>query len=248
MTRRLGRRQSASQLFLELDAPTPPRPRTANELLARLRLLGLSGIDRCRLTRNRTVMVSFRGRELRVHEGYLDATIDIHRSIAAFVSAKSAAGRRTARAKILSHPVVRPASSRRPERMRPEDQQLAIRLRDAHRRYNTRHFGGELGDVRIRVSRRMRARLGHYMSASAGGESAEIVISRRHIKRHGWEEALHTLLHEMVHQWQDEHGHAIDHGGTFRQKACEIGITPSACRAVGPAPSEHVSRQAAREG
>jgi len=59
---------------------------------------------------------------------------------------------------------------------------------------------------------------------------AEIVVSRRHIRRHGWEEALHTLLHEMVHQWQDEQGFAIDHGSSFRAKAREVGITPSARR------------------
>jgi lambda repressor-like predicted transcriptional regulator len=38
----------------------------------------------------------------------------------------------------------------------------------------------------------------------------------------------------MVHQWQDEAGHAIDHGATFRQKAREVGITPSARRHVLP--------------
>ena len=38
------------------------------------------------------------------------------------------------------------------------------------------------------------------------GEPAEIAISRTHIRRHGWDEALHTLLHEMVHQWQAETG------------------------------------------
>ena len=59
-------------------------------------------------------------------------------------------------------------------------------------------------------------------------------IGREHIRRHGWEEALHTLLHEMVHQWQDEAGHPIDHGATFRRKAREVGITASARRHVVP--------------
>lgn len=30
------------------------------------------------------------------------------------------------------------------------------------------------------------------------------------------DEAKATLLHEMVHQWQDEHGFKIDHGETFK--------------------------------
>jgi hypothetical protein len=39
----------------------------------------------------------------------------------------------------------------------------------------------------------------------------------------------------MVHQWQDENGQAIDHGPTFRRKAREVGICPSAKRAPAPA-------------
>jgi len=59
-----GRRDPA-QLVLELDAG---QLRTADDLLARLRSLGLKRIATCRLTRNANVMVSWRGAELRVHE------------------------------------------------------------------------------------------------------------------------------------------------------------------------------------
>ena len=78
----------------------------------------------------------------------------------------------------------------------------------------------------------MRARLGHYTAATKTGDPPEIAISRRHLRNHGWDEALHTLLHEMVHQWQDERGLAIDHGPTFRRKAREVGISPFARRTV----------------
>ena len=60
--------------------------------------------------------------------------------------------------------------------------------------------------------------------------TTEIAISFRHFRRHGWDEALHTLLHEMVHQWQDETGRPIDHGRDFRRKAREVGVTPAAKR------------------
>jgi hypothetical protein len=60
----------------------------------------------------------------------------------------------------------------------------------------------------------------------------EIAISYRHLRRHGWTEALHTLLHEMVHQWQDETGHPLDHGRDFRRKAREVGIVPAAKRGI----------------
>ena len=233
MLRSLGRlfTRPATQLELGFVARAP---RDAAELLDRLRGLGLDGIDRCRLTRNRAVMVSYRGRELRVHEGYLSAPPEVMAAIATFVSGRTASARRHARQKILAYPVARPQRTRRPDAPHPDDAPLMRRLTEWHRRFNERHFGGSLKPITVRVSRRMRARLGHYMSATPSGESSEIVVSRRHIRRHGWDEALHTLLHEMLHQWQDESGHPIDHGRVFRAKAREVGVVPSARRTVTP--------------
>ena len=158
MLRSLGRlfTRPHAQLDLPLDGP----PRDAAELLERLRALGLTGVDRCRLTRNRAVMVSYRGRELRVHEGYLTAPVDVLAAIATFVSGRTAASRRSARQRILAYPVARPARMRRPDAPHPDDAQLMRRLTDWHRRYNERHFGGALKPIAVRVSRRMRARLG----------------------------------------------------------------------------------------
>lgn len=220
--------------------PTERRRRTALEsarLFERLTALGLRGIDKLRLTRNRTVMVSFSQGELRVHEGYLDAPPDVLKAIVGFVCGRTRAERARARAAILAHQIQRPASAgapRRRELERPEDAPIIGQLRRFHAHYNRVYFGGRLKAVPIRLSGRMRTRLGHYTAATPTGEPAEIVIGREHIRRHGWEEALHTLLHEMVHQWQDEAGHAIDHGASFRKKAKEVGITPSARRHVLP--------------
>jgi len=83
----------------------------------------------------------------------------------------------------------------------------------------------------IRVSRRMKRKLGHYSLASAEA-SADIAIARRHIRRDSWDDVIHTLLHEMVHQWQAENGMAIDHGREFRRKAREVGVEPTARRVV----------------
>jgi hypothetical protein len=113
--------------------------------------------------------------------------------------------------------------------MHPEDEPMASRLTAWHGEYNTDHFGGRLRAIRVRLSRRMKSRLGHY-TAATNDTPAEIAISRRHLRRHGWAEALHTLLHEMVHQWQDEAGLPIDHGPAFRNKAREVGIEPRASR------------------
>jgi hypothetical protein len=230
--RRAALRGDPFQLQLEFDAP----PRTAEQLLHRLRTLGLKGITRCRLTANHAVMVSFSGTELRVHRGYLDAPGEVLRAIVRFVCGRTRGERRQAQRVILGYPVhasSRPPA-RRPVRARPEDTTLVGELELWHREYNERYFGGRLARIAIRISGRMRTRLGQYTAASPYGEPAEIAISRAHIRRHGWAEALHTLLHEMVHQWQAENGHEIDHGPMFRAKAIEVGVAPHARRELRP--------------
>jgi len=226
LTRYWPRRVDPSQLALELEAP----PRGGDELLERLRQLGMTRIRRCRLTRNRNVMVSFRGEELRVHEGYLTAPVTVHRAIVTFVEGKSRRDRHAAQRIIVGYTIaVTPTGPPRKERMRPEDEPAAQLLAEHHAALNTERFGGTLKPVAVRVSRRMRNRLGHYTAATPSTD-AEIAISWRHLRRHGWEEALETLLHEMVHQWQDETGHPIDHGPIFRRKAREVGVAPRAKR------------------
>jgi hypothetical protein len=222
-----GRRvaRDVAQLGLPLDTP----PRTAEELLDRLRALGLSGIDTCRLTGNRAVLVSFRGSSLRVHEGYLTATEPVLRAVVDFVRARTRTARRDAGNRLAEHPVLHAPRVPAAHRTHADDAGMAARLAEWHAQYNAELFGGELRAVAIHVSRRMRTRLGHY-AASLEDADPEIVISRRHIRRHGWEEARHTLLHEMVHQWQDEGGLRIDHGRTFRRKCRELGISPRATR------------------
>jgi hypothetical protein len=201
----------------------------AARFLEELRRLGLSGIERCRLTSNRTVMVSFRGRDLRVHRAFLEAPEPVLVAIVTFVHRRGAA-RRQARQIIVSHPVDRSGTPIRRERTHPADAGLVEELRHCHERFNGEHFGRALSAVPLRISRRMSSRLGQYRIPAIASEPAEIVISRRHIQKHGWHEALDTLLHEMVHQWQHETGLPVDHGPAFRQKALDIGIAPSATR------------------
>ncbi|MEO7083796.1 MAG: SprT-like domain-containing protein [Gemmatimonadaceae bacterium] len=169
---------------------------------------------------------------LRVHQGYLNAPRDVHQAIIAFVEGKTRDARRLARERIVAFGIEAPREpSVRRERTRPEDEPVAEKLTEWHTRLNAQHFDGKLASVPVRVSRRMKSRLGHY-SAAARGEFGEIAISWRHLRRHGWEEVLHTLLHEMVHQWQDENGKEIDHGRVFRAKAREVGIEAAAKRAM----------------
>jgi hypothetical protein len=223
---------SREQLTLELDEPAP---RNAEELRIRLQRLGLRSQYRVRLTTNRTVVVSYSGGELRIHNSFLEADEDVWKAIIAFVHGRNRVVRQEARRTILQFPVARsndpPRRRRRPERTNPADVPFIRELTRWHTAYNGERFSGALREIPIRISRRMKSRLGHY-SPAAEGCAPEIVLSRRHIRRDGWIEALHTLLHEMVHQWQDEQGLVVDHGASFRAKARAVGITPLACRAV----------------
>jgi hypothetical protein len=140
--------------------------------------------------------------------------------------------------------VVRIYRKRRSSRSRADDAAIIGQLQAEHAGYNATLFDGELGRVKIRLSRRMKNRLGHYMVAG-GGQPAEIAMSLRHIERDSWDDVLHTLVHEMVHQWQDENGMALDHGQAFREKAIEVGIS---ARATRPAGGGTQPRLAARTG
>jgi hypothetical protein len=151
----------------------------------------------------------------------------IRRTVRAAIAHRDAR-RRTSTSVALS------ARSRRAARLlrtHPDDESIAMQLQEWHRRLNAERFDDTLATISVRVSRRMRSRLGHYAPAQRGAP-AEIAISRRHVKRHGFEQALQTLLHEMVHQWQDESRLPLSHGADFRRKAREVGITARATRAV----------------
>ena len=105
-----GRRDPA-QLVLELDAGQLRTCRRAAR--AAPRRSDSSASTTCRLTRNANVMVSCRGAELRVHEGYLSAPPEIHEAIVAFVESRTRAERRAATRESSRSPA-RPGATRPP--------------------------------------------------------------------------------------------------------------------------------------
>lgn len=121
-----------------------------------------------------------------------------------------------------------PPRPRRPPPTRFGDHVILERLSDLHRRLNAARFDGTLGPIPIRLSSLMRTRLGELRADRETGRATEIVISRLHLRRDGWAAVEHTVLHEMVHQWQAETGRPLDHGAEFRRKAREVGIVPRA--------------------
>ncbi len=219
------------QLALDLDAaPEAGLPE-------RLRRLGLPERVNVTLTRNRTVLVSYAtATGLRLHAGYAWAGDDVLAAIVTFLRPRATrAERLAARRRFLRFPVDRHVASRKRRRpLAPSAQHapLVEQLVRLHQILNERHFGGRLSSLEIRVSDRMETRLGEYLAAIEG-QPARIGISHRHLKRHGWAAVTETLLHEMIHQWQDETGLPLDHGAAFRQKARQLGIRPAATIPAG---------------
>ena len=225
--------EAAGRQFLTSDMNSfarqgPPRvavsvaggsgPAGVNELLGhRLAQLGLRDVDRILTHTNRTVMISLARRVLRLHRGYASAPDRVLRAIVRFLDPRlPRAARRGAEREFLglSRRAVRApaAAAVRRERPGPATSSGSSAWSALHERLNAAHFGGALGTIPIRLSGRMRTRLGELAVDLRTGRPLEIAISRRHLLRHPWPEVEHTMLHEMVHQWQAETGLAVDHG------------------------------------
>ncbi|HEU5218446.1 MAG TPA: SprT-like domain-containing protein [Gemmatimonadales bacterium] len=209
-------------------------------LAARLRAHGLPEGIPVILHANRRVLVSMTRRgALRVHRGYEAAPDEVVAAIARWARPRiRRADRRLAQRILVSFPVHAhapppPRRRRSPETVRPEHAVIAARLLLLHGELNTRHFGGTLGPADIRVSPRMRRRLGEFRPPSLPGERPEIALGLRHLRRDGWTRAAGTLLHEMVHQWQAETGRPLGHGREFREKCAEVGIEGRAIARLG---------------
>ncbi len=214
----------------------PWAPGPGHSLEERLVRLGLPPFPRFETHRNQLVMLSWiPGRRLRVHEGYSHAPDEILRDIVRFVTPGT---RRTTRLEarriFLGFPAEEhapPTSKRLPSpRLRPGDAATLTELHRMHEELNRAHFGGSLSEISIRLSGRMRTRLGELRMERKTGRPIYIGISRRHLRRDGITGVRETLLHEMVHQWQAETGRPVDHGPEFRDKARAVGIVPRAVR------------------
>lgn len=206
----------------------------------RLWAFGLEDVERVVIHTNQTVMLSLSRRVLRIHRGYAFAPDNVLKAVVRFLSPRvPRVLRRHAEREFLDFPVhayvPAPERASRRDRPRPGDLRLLHRLQELHRELNLRHFGGALPEIAIRISNRMKRRLGELSVDGKTGRAAEIALSRRHLTQHPWTEVEHTMLHEMVHQWQAESGLPVDHGPRFRNKAREVGVLPQAKRRVSGA-------------
>ncbi len=220
--------------------PADEAGRVADEALLTRRLtsLGLAGVARVEVHRNRSVLVHLTPRGvLRIHQGYAYASDCVLEAIVRFLTPGTVRNvRRRAERELLAFPVhrfvsLRAARVRRTGTGRGNREDVA-RLSRLHTELNSRYFAGGLSSIPFRISDRMRTRLGEVVLDDRSGRPVEIGISRRHLELDGWNEVCHTVLHEMIHQWQAEQGMTADHGAQFRRKAREVGVEPRANRRV----------------
>lgn len=213
----------------------------AARLMERLTALGLRNVKRVRLTENRSVMVGITpARVLSIHRGYLHAPDRVLRAVVRFVTPGARRAQRlAAQHEILGFSVSRyaPVAGRASDSPRPGDLAITDRLARLFDELNREHFAGRLPVLPIRLSGRMRTRLGQLCLDPETLEPFEITLSRKHVVLHGWDEARHTMLHEMVHLWQYTSGYPVDHGPIFRSKARAVGVAPSARRRLNTAAS-----------
>ena len=220
------------------DFPTSRLPDLpTSRLPARLHALGLPPALRVETHANRRVLISLTARgALRVHAGYAMAPDEVLLAIACWARPRTRRAERRAAQRILTafpvHQHVPPARGPRRviERVRPGDDRMLGRLRELHQELNTGFFAATLGAIALRLSSRMRRRLGEFRPAEGSHALPEICISRRHLRRDGWQAVRDTLAHEMVHQWQAETGQRLGHDAVFRKRCRAIGIDAHATR------------------
>jgi len=107
-------------------------------------------------------------------------------------------------------------------------------LRDLHcwkDRFNVA-FKLNVSEIAIAVTPLSRSTLGHFRPGRNGfGLLGEIVVAKQHVVQNAvpdfWWEVLGTLLHEMLHAWQELHGAPSSgnyHNREFRLKASSLGL------------------------
>lgn len=128
-------------------------------------------------------------------------------------------------------------------------------LQTAYDFFNARLFNGELPDCIFTMTRNPRT--AGYFSAQRWGRmdgaedhTDEIAINPLLFKSLGIQEAMQTLVHEMVHSWQHHHGtpsRAGYHNKEWADKMEAVGLTPSSTgkpggKRVGQSMSDYATK------
>jgi SprT-like family protein len=243
-------RRSSRALQLQLDFASPP-PVLSNEDLRRaLVRRGCRRLTTVRFKKNRGRIVSLSkdGTTLNIHACYQEATDEALSAVITFLKAgrRSYAYREAIRAMreffdAHAGKYVTLSGEEEDHRVTRDVQRLpcigtaAQRtfVRETYARYNQIHFDGTLpSSVRIRLSERMKSRLGHvrYHTTSTGERVVLELALNIHLMLPRNEEALlDTILHEMTHMeaWlvHGERAHSLQ----WKLIANRVGCEARAC-------------------
>jgi len=106
-------------------------------------------------------------------------------------------------------------------------QDLVLKLQHWAERFNS-EFKLEIPAISLRVDWLSRKCYGHFRRGRNGfGLVNEIAINREYLNEQQPWEVLATLLHEMLHAWQEEHGTPGKnnyHNSELRKKAATLGL------------------------
>lgn len=225
-------------------------PWTEEGLLEALRGEGAHRLERVRFRSNRSTIwsVTAGGSVLNLHEGYRTAPWTCLRRFEPLVSrsGRSRGSLRAAAAAVRSWPGLLPAvrrarrgprpapsAARRPVRPGPcsATPEQRAQLGELYARLNRERFQGLLpADLHLRLSRRMRSRLGHMRGHVRAGRRyvIEIALSADLMLEGNGPAREETLVHEMAHaaDWLIHGGRG--HGATWKAWAVHAGCEPRA--------------------
>lgn len=111
-----------------------------------------------------------------------------------------------------------------------EDWRYADLARDLHvwAKRMVVEFKLKIGVPALAIEQLKRMTAGHYRPGRNGfGLRDEIAIDVRHVREDPYAEVLATLLHELLHAWQEHHGRSSNgnyHNKQFRDKAVSLGL------------------------
>lgn len=240
----------ARALQLQIDfSPAQSAPRfDEDSLLRALARRGCRRLEEVRFKKNRGRIISLSkdGRTLHVHACFQDADEEVVNAVVTFLKAgrRSYAYRESIR--VMRDHFDRHSQKYGPD---PEEEDLLLMrgidrlrcagtaeqrefIREAYSRYNAGLFNSRLPAVKLRLSDRMRSRLGHirYHTTSAGERIVLELALNIHLMLPGNEAILlDTLLHEMTHMeaWL-LHGERA-HGPDWKAIARRVGCEATAC-------------------
>lgn len=239
----------ALQLQLDFGAAQAVPRFTTDALLRTLARRGCRRLEDIRFKNNRGRIISLSkdGRTLHVHVCFQDADDELVNAVVTFLKA----GRRSYayRESIRVMREFFEAHGQKYTTISPEEEDHRIKqdmerlpcvgnaeqrafIREAFARYNSGLFGSKLPIVKLRLSDRMRSRLGHirYHTTSSGERIVLELALNIHLMLPGNEAILlDTLLHEMTHMeaWL-LHGERA-HGAEWKAIARRVGCEATAC-------------------